>query len=183
MKRLIDILVSSILLIALAPVLAIVALGILVNLGSPVLFSQYRPGLKGNAFLLVKFRTMADTKNVDGELLPDEERLTRLGQVLRKTSLDELPTLWNVLKGDMTLVGPRPLPVDEAAKCQNWEQRRLDVTPGLTCIWQAAGRRDRISFSDWMRMDLRYIKARSIRKDLALLWRTFVNVIFHRASH
>lgn len=195
-KRGLDIVGASFGLVMLSPLLT--ASAVLIKLTSPgdIFFTQLRAGLGGRPFKIYKFRTMCvDAESQKDSLRSQNEqdgpafkikhdpRVTTIGRYLRMTCIDELPQLWNVLKGDMTLVGPRPLPVDEAAKCQDWEQRRLDVTPGLTCIWQAAGRRDRISFADWMRMDLRYIKGRSIRKDLALLWRTFVNVIFHRASH
>jgi lipopolysaccharide/colanic/teichoic acid biosynthesis glycosyltransferase len=126
---------------------------------------------------------LMDRNEQDGPAFKIEHdpRVTPLGRWLRKSCIDELPQLWNVLRGDMTLVGPRPLPPDETAQCQQWEQRRLDVTPGMTCIWQAEGRR--VSFPDWMRMDIRYMQNRSLRQDVILLWKTFLKVICHRASH
>ncbi len=195
-KRALDIVGASAGLLLLSPL--IVGAAVLIKLTStgPVLFKQVRSGLGGKPFTIYKFRTMCVDAEAQKQSLQSQNeqdgpafkikkdpRVTTIGRYLRVTCVDELPQLWNILVGDMTLVGPRPLPVDEAERCQDWEQRRLDVTPGLTCIWQAAGRRERISFADWMRMDLRYIKGRSVRKDLALLWRTFVNVISHRGSH
>ena len=195
-KRGLDIIGASVGLVLLSPLLAAAAIGIKLTSPGAIFFTQLRAGLGGQPFKIYKFRTMCldaesqkDSLRTQNEQdgpafkIKNDPRVTTLGRYMRVTCVDELPQLWNVLKGDMTLVGPRPLPVEEAEKCQNWEQRRLDVTPGLTCIRQAAGRRKRISFADWMRMDLRYIKGRSLRRDVALLWRTFVNVIFHRASH
>jgi lipopolysaccharide/colanic/teichoic acid biosynthesis glycosyltransferase len=104
--------------------------------------------------------------------IANDPRITRLGRFLRATNLDELPQLWNVLRGDMSLVGPRPLPCDESDAVHGWQRRRLDVTPGLTCFWQSHAHRAKISFVDWVRMDLRYIRWRSLRVDLHLVWQT-----------
>jgi lipopolysaccharide/colanic/teichoic acid biosynthesis glycosyltransferase len=110
-----------------------------------------------------------------------DPRVTPVGRFLRKTSIDELPQLFNVLLGDMSLVGPRPLPCDESEKCEGWQRRRLDVTPGLTCIWQIRGR-SAVSFSEWARMDMQYIRSRSLLADLALLVKTIPAVIFRRGA-
>src|SRR3972149_11349184 len=122
-------------------------------LGTPILFRQQRPGYKGQAFITYKFRTMTDRTGPDGKLLPDAERLTTFGRWLRRTSLDDLPQLWNVLRGEMSLVGPRPLPTLESLQCLPWQRQRLWVAPGMTCIWQIWGR-NTVPFDEWMRMDL-----------------------------
>jgi lipopolysaccharide/colanic/teichoic acid biosynthesis glycosyltransferase len=114
--------------------------------------------------------------------IKDDPRVSFVGSYLRRTCIDEFPQFWNVLIGDMSLVGPRPLPVDEAAECEPWQRRRTSVTPGMTCIWQVSGG-TRISFTEWMRMDLRYARSRKLLGDLALLWKTFWVVVLHRASH
>jgi len=194
-KRAIDIVASGLGLLCVSPLLLMAASAIKLTSPGPVLFLQRRTGLGGKPFTIYKLRTMtADAESRKQELRPMSEqdgpafkmkndpRITTVGKYLRKTCIDELPQLWNVLVGDMTLVGPRPLPCDEANACEGWERRRLDVTPGLTCIWQVRSGRSRISFSEWMRMDLRYIRRRSLIQDVKLLWKTFVAVILHRAS-
>jgi len=193
-KRCVDVLGASAGLIMLAPVLAATALMVRFTSPGPVIFRQQRLGLGGRPFWLYKFRTMcADAEQKKAALLEQNEqdgpafkikadpRVTPVGKFLRKSCIDELPQLWNILKGDMTLVGPRPLPGDEMAGCEQWERRRLDVTPGMTCIWQAGGRR--VSFPDWMRMDIRYLRHRTLWKDIKLIWKTFLKVVFFRASH
>jgi lipopolysaccharide/colanic/teichoic acid biosynthesis glycosyltransferase len=143
---------------------------------------------------MYKFRTMCvDAEASKAELrqfseqdgpafkLTNDPRVTPLGHFLRKTCIDELPQLWNVLRGEMSLVGPRPLPVDESRKCQPWQRRRLAVKPGLTCIWQVEGGIS-VSFDQWMRMDLRYAAARTPASDAKLLWKTFTKVLLRRAS-
>lgn len=168
-KRSIDIAVASVGLLLTGPFLLVV--GLLIRLDSPgsAFYLQPRAGLGGKRFNIYKLRTMvadADARKQDLAHLNEQDgaafklrrdpRVTRLGSLLRSTSLDELPQLLNILRGDMTLVGPRPLPVSESDNCSAWQRRRLEVTPGLTCIWQVHGR-SRVSFDDWMRMDLRYV--------------------------
>lgn len=194
-KRLLDALGASIGLLLLSPLLLLAALAIKLTSRGPVLFWQARSGLGGRPFLMVKFRTMAvDAAARQAELRQSSEqdgpafklkrdpRVTWLGRWLRKTSIDELPQLWNVLKGEMTLVGPRPLPCDETDACQPWQRRRLAVTPGLTCFWQVDGR-SQISFDDWMRSDLRYVRRRSLWTDLRLILRTVPAVLLGRGAH
>jgi lipopolysaccharide/colanic/teichoic acid biosynthesis glycosyltransferase len=110
-----------------------------------------------------------------------DPRVTRIGRLLRKTSIDELPQLFNILKGDMTLVGPRPLPISEQTACQMWQRRRLDVTPGLTCIWQVRGR-SQVTFAEWMRMDLRYIRRRTLWHDISLIALTVKSVLMRKGA-
>ena len=161
----------------------------------PVFFMQWRTGLGGRRFRMLKFRTMVSNAEAlrhqlyekneqDGPAfkVTDDPRVTPLGRLLRRKSIDELPQLWNVLKGEMTLVGPRPLPCAEAEACEVWQRRRHDVTPGLTCLWQAQGC-SRDSFAEWMRLDLRYIRQRSPWTDLKILLRTVPTVLFNRADH
>ena len=168
-KRVVDVAAAAAGLAALSPLLGIIGLAIRLDSRGPAIFWQRRAGRGGRSFHIAKFRTMAadaEAKQLalkarseqDGPAfkLRRDPRVTRVGLFLRSTSLDELPQLWNVLRGDMTLVGPRPLPVAEADGCKPWQKRRLDVTPGLTCIWQVHGR-SRVSFDDWMRMDLDYV--------------------------
>jgi lipopolysaccharide/colanic/teichoic acid biosynthesis glycosyltransferase len=190
-KRGMDLVGATVGLIGLSPLLLLVGLAIKVTSPGPILFCQWRSGLGGQPFRILKFRSMAiDAEENKRQLLKLNEqdgpafkiaqdpRITRLGQLLRTTSIDELPQLWNVLCGDMTLVGPRPLPVNETAQCRGWHRRRLDTTPGLTCIWQLDG--DRNSFANWIRMDLEYIRSRSLMQDLRLILRTMVTVLFRK---
>jgi lipopolysaccharide/colanic/teichoic acid biosynthesis glycosyltransferase len=193
-KRALDVVGASAGLVLLAPLLATVAAAIKFTSPGPVLFMQQREGYGGRIFTMYKFRTMCvDAEAQKNALRPMSEqdgpafklandpRVTALGHYLRKTCIDELPQLWNVLRGEMSLVGPRPLPVDESRRCLVWQRRRLELVPGLTCIWQVEGG-TRVTFDEWMRMDLRYIQARSAARDLGLLWRTFTKVLLHRAS-
>jgi lipopolysaccharide/colanic/teichoic acid biosynthesis glycosyltransferase len=194
-KRTIDVLAASVGLVLLSPLQFVIAALIKLTSPGPVFFTQLRDGLGGRPFTIYKFRTMrvgADAEKAtlrqfseqDGPAfkMKHDPRITSIGRYLRKSCIDELPQLWNVLKGDMSLVGPRPLPCDESRKCADWERRRLEVSPGLTCIWQVRGK-SRVPFVEWMRMDIRYIKARSFFYDLALVLETVVAVAFHRASH
>jgi lipopolysaccharide/colanic/teichoic acid biosynthesis glycosyltransferase len=150
--------------------------------------------LGGRSFTIYKIRTMvpdAEAQKLklrghneqDGPAfkIKDDPRVTRIGKFLRKTSIDELPQLWNVLRGDMTLVGPRPLPVTESNACEGWQRRRLDVTPGLTCIWQVKGR-SRVSFAEWVRMDVAYIRRRTIWHDVSILAQTVPAVLLRRGA-
>ena len=193
-KRGIDVAGASIGLIAFSPFMIAAALAIKGTSRGPVIFKQRRAGLGGQPFWIYKFRTMTNDAEArkaalrkfseqDGPAfkLTNDPRLTPVGKFLRETSLDELPQLWNVLKGDMSLVGPRPLPMDESAECARWQRRRLDVTPGLTCIWQVKGR-SRVTFAEWMRMDVNYICRRNLLHDVKILLETIPAVLFRRGA-
>lgn len=176
MKRLIDVVISVVLLIFLAPVF--LGLGLLVrfSLGSPVLFKQVRPGLNGKPFMMYKFRTMTDERDEHGRLLPDEQRLTKVGRFLRSTSLDELPELFNVLKGDMSLVGPRPLLMEYLPLYTPEQARRHEVRPGITG-WAQVNGRNAISWEQKFKYDVWYVDNRSFWLDLKILWMTFLTVL------
>lgn len=193
-KRAIDIVAASLGILVTAPVMLVAALAIKLTSAGPIIFRQPRAGLGGRTFTIYKFRTMvvdADSRKAtlrafseqDGPAfkLRHDPRVTRVGRILRETSIDELPQLFNVLKGDMSLVGPRPLPVDESNACHQWHKRRLDVTPGLTCIWQVEGR-SRVSFEQWMRMDMAYLRSRRLGGDLMLLLRTLPAVLMRQGA-
>lgn len=175
-KRLLDILCSGIGLILLSPVYLTVAILVRVKLGSPVIFHQERPGYCEKIFTLCKFRTMTDARDENGEFLPDSVRLTKFGMLLRKTSLDELPELFNIFKGDMSLIGPRPLLVSYLPWYTERERKRHSVRPGLTGLAQVSGR----NFIEWdkrLEKDVEYVEHISFRMDLKILWRT-VAVVF-----
>jgi lipopolysaccharide/colanic/teichoic acid biosynthesis glycosyltransferase len=174
-KRLFDIAVSGTALIVLSPVLAIVAAGVRYNLGSPVLFRQQRPGLHCEPFELIKFRTMRADRDAQGEPLPDALRMTRIGSFLRSTSLDELPELWNVLKGEMSLVGPRPLLMDYLPLYSPTQLRRHEVRPGVTGLAQVSGR-NALSWEERFALDVWYVDNRSFWLDLKILVRTMAKV-------
>jgi lipopolysaccharide/colanic/teichoic acid biosynthesis glycosyltransferase len=189
-KRSFDVIVSAFALILLSPLFVIIAVAIKLNSPGPVLFRQFRSGRSGRPFLLYKFRSMrVDAESQKQTLLAFNEqdgpafkmeqdpRVTRVGRILRALSIDELPQFWNVLRGDMSLVGPRPLPIEEAEACLDWQRQRTDVTPGLTCFWQVKDRRAKIPFVEWARMDIRYISGRSIWVDVRLLAQTILFVI------
>ena len=193
-KRAIDCAVAGTALVLTAPLLLGVAAVIKLGDGGPVLFCQYRTGMGGRPFKILKFRTMCvDADGMKAALRQQSEqdgpafkmtrdpRVTRVGHLLRRTSLDELPQLINVLRGDMSLVGPRPLPIDEQAGCRPWHRARLDVMPGLTCVWQVKGR-SRVSFDDWMRMDLAYARRSEVVADLKLLFQTIPAVLLRRGA-
>lgn len=179
-KRFLDILLSLIILIALSPVLAALAVLVRVRLGSPVLFSQERPGLGEKIFTLYKFRTMTDERDEEGNLLPDSRRLTTLGKFLRASSLDELPEFFNILKGDMSFIGPRPLLVSYLPYYTEEESLRHTVRPGLTGLAQVSGR----NFLDWdrrLQKDVEYVKGLSFSMDCRVLFLT-VKAVFSRSG-
>ncbi|OOE43968.1 sugar transferase [Salinivibrio kushneri] len=176
MSRVFDVVVSFFLIVVLSPVIAFIAWRIKSQLGSPVLFHQERPGLGGKPFDLIKFRTMADLRDSKGSLLPDERRLTPFGRFLRASSLDELPELWNVLKGDMGLVGPRPLLMDYLPLYTKHEARRHEVRPGITG-WAQVNGRNAISWDEKFKLDIWYIDNRSFWLDIKILILTVKKVI------
>jgi len=171
-----DIIISICLLIVLSPLLIVLSLFIRLLLGAPVLFAQKRPGLRGREFTFLKFRTMSDAREANGELLPDEDRITLLGNFLRKTSLDELPSLFNVLKGDMSLVGPRPLLVEYLELYSIEQARRHDVKPGVTG-WAQINGRNSISWEDKFKLDVWYIDNQSFMLDIKIIFLTIWKVI------
>ena len=176
MKRIIDILLSSGLLFIILPLLLLIAIiNILLNKGK-VFFVQERAGYKGNIFKIIKFKTMNDNANNKGELLPDGERLTIFGRFLRFSSLDELPTLWNVLMGQMSLVGPRPLLVKYLDRYNDNQLRRLEVKPGLTG-WAQINGRNSISWEEKFEYDVWYVDNRSLKLDLIIIFKTISQVI------
>lgn len=176
MKRLFDILVTVTLAPFWVPVATIVAIGVRVALGSPVLFRQLRPGLGGRPFRMVKFRTMANATDANGNPLPDAQRLTRFGRILRASSLDELPELWNVLTGDMSLVGPRPLLMEYLPLYSARHARRHAVRPGITG-WAQVNGRNAISWDDRLDLDVWYVENRTLALDVRILLRTVSRVI------
>lgn len=177
-KRFLDILLSLFVLVVFSPLLLILAVLVRVFLGSPVLFTQDRPGYKGKIFKLYKFRTMMDARGADGELLPDEVRLTKFGRMLRASSLDELPEFLNILKGDMSLVGPRPLLVKYLPWYTEQEMRRHDVLPGLTGLAQVNGR-NALGWEARFAYDVDYVEHCSFALDLKILCMT-VGKVLHR---
>lgn len=177
-KRFFDIVLSLIALLLLWPVILLVAILVRVKLGSPVIFHQRRPGYQEKIFTLAKFRTMTDARDTSGELLPDAVRLTKFGAFLRKTSLDELPELWNILKGDMSIVGPRPLLVEYLPYYTKRERLRHTIRPGLTGLAQVNGR-NFIAWDDRLEKDVEYVEHVSFWLDLKILWMT-VKVVLAR---
>ena len=175
-KRTIDVVVAVTVLVASAPVLGCIALLIRWKMGSPVLFRQQRPGLDERPFLLYKFRTMNDARDSQGELLPDADRLTPLGALLRRSSLDELPQLWNVLRGDMSLVGPRPMRWDYLPYFTDRERRRHQVRPGITGWAQIHGRNE-ASWDERFANDVWYVENWSLYLDCRILMRTIWQVL------
>lgn len=176
MKTIIDIILSLLLLVLLFPVGLIIFALILIYLGNPVLFFQNRPGLHGKVFKMYKFRSMTDQRDAEGNLLPDDVRLTKFGSFLRKTSLDELPELWNILKGDMSFVGPRPLLVKYLDRYSPEQARRHEVKPGLTG-WAQVNGRNAISWEEKFKLDVWYVDNWSLRLDFKILWMTLFKVL------
>lgn len=175
-KRILDILLSGCALIVLSPVLLIVAILVRTKLGSPVIFCQERPGKDEKIFKMYKFRSMSDARDENGELLPDEVRLTKFGRALRSTSLDELPELWNIFKGDMSIVGPRPLAVVYLPYYTEEERHRHDIRPGLTGLAQVHGR-NAISWEAKFAYDLEYLRTLSFRTDVKIIFLTVKKVL------
>ena len=184
-KRIIDIIGAGSGLLLLSPVIAIVACAVKFTSKGPVFFSQKRVGKKGQLFDMYKFRSMvvnaeelkeklANQNEMSGPMfkMKDDPRVTKVGKFIRKTSLDELPQLWNVLKGDMSLVGPRPSLPKEVNQFEKWMYKRLTVKPGLTCYWQVSGRNN-IDFEDWMKLDISYVEDRNLWIDIKLIFKTF----------
>lgn len=175
-KRLLDIIIASIALILLSPLYAFVAYKVKKNLGSPVLFRQVRPGLHGKPFEMIKFRTMKDAVDEQGNPLPDNERLTPFGQMLRSTSLDEMPELWNVIKGDMSIVGPRPLLMEYLPLYSPEQAKRHDVRPGMTGHAQVNGR-NAIGWEEKFKLDTWYVENQSIWLDFKIMFKTVHKVL------
>lgn len=175
-KRTFDVMTSLVALILLAPLMAVTAILVRLLLGSPILFRQERPGLDCRPFRLLKFRTMTDARGADGALLPDSERLTGFGRFLRATSIDELPELWNVLRGDMSLVGPRPLLMRYLPLYNARELRRHETLPGLTGLAQVSGRNG-LSWPEKFELDIFYVENRTFWMDIRILFRTVLMVL------
>ena len=176
MKRLVDVLGSSAALLLLSPIMVLLAILIFADMGSPVVFRQRRAGRYGRPFEILKFRTMRDTRDDSGALIPDEKRVTRLGHFLRSTSLDELPGLVNVLRGEMSLVGPRPLYVEYLEHYTAHEARRHDVRPGITGLAQVTGR-NALSWEAKLALDVRYVEEHNMWMDIAIMLRTVSKVL------
>lgn len=195
LKRTADIILCGLGVVVLSPLLLLVAIAIKLDTRGPIFFRQVRVGRNQRPFHCLKFRSMsadaekrrheiAHLNEVDGPVfkIRNDPRVTRVGAWIRKYSIDELPQLWNVLRGEMTLVGPRPPIPSEVEKYEDWMLRRLSVTPGITCIWQISGRSN-ISFEQWMKMDLEYIDTCSFSKDISILVRTIPAVLFGRGAY
>jgi exopolysaccharide biosynthesis polyprenyl glycosylphosphotransferase len=196
MKRTMDLAGASLLLALLSPLLLLAALLVKLTSKGPAVFRQERVGMNGRVFTLFKFRTMVqgaelkrqelESKNeMDGPVfkIKADPRITWIGKLLRKTSIDELPQLWNVVKGDMSLVGPRPLPTYEVEKFESWQRRRMSMRPGITCLWQVSGRNRVTCFADWMRLDLQYVDSWSLGLDLKILLLTLPAVFGGRGAY
>lgn len=174
-KRLVDFILSLLALVVLSSIIGIVALLVRTKLGSPVIFRQKRPGLNEKIFTMYKFRTMTDARDENGKLLPDNVRLTRFGRFLRSTSLDELPELWNIVKGDMSIVGPRPLLVEYLPLYNEYQKRRHEVRPGLSGLAQVSGR-NAINWEEKFSLDIQYVDNVSFIEDWKIISLTFKKV-------
>lgn len=194
-KRAFDLIVGSGILLLLLPVIPVVALMIRLDSEGPVFYRQERIGMRGRPFRFYKFRSMrADSDRLRADLearnelagpvfkMKNDPRVTAVGQFLRRSSLDEIPQIFNVLKGDMSIVGPRPALPGEVARYEAWHRRRLDVKPGITCLWQVAGR-SQVGFDEWMRLDIEYMSRRSLRTDVAIFLKTVPAVIARRGAY
>lgn len=175
-KRIFDLVMAGTGMLMLLPVILLVAFLVRVRLGAPVIFRQVRPGLNGKPFEMMKFRTMSDARGPDGKLLSDEVRLTSFGRFLRSTSLDELPELWNVILGDMSLVGPRPLLMDYLPLYTSRQARRHEARPGVTG-WAQVNGRNALSWEEKFELDVWYVENRSLWLDLKIIWKTVGKVI------
>jgi lipopolysaccharide/colanic/teichoic acid biosynthesis glycosyltransferase len=193
-KRVIDIVGALCGILIFSPLMIVAAIGVRLSSPGPIIFKQKRSGLAGRPFQIYKFRTMvnnAESKRKELEALSEQDgpafkitndpRLTTVGKILRKTSVDELPQFFNVLKGDMSLVGPRPLPCSESEGCLPWQKHRMNITPGLTCIWQVKGR-SRVGFDDWVRMDMAYMRRRTFWRDIQIIFATIPAVLLRRGA-
>jgi len=178
-KRALDLSLAVPALVVLAPVGVVIGAVARAKLGSPVLFRQERPGRDAETFELIKLRTMSDARDADGALLPDDQRLTAFGALLRRMSIDELPTLWNVIRGDMSLVGPRPLLVQYLDRYTPEQRRRHEVAPGITG-WAQVNGRNALTWGEKFELDLWYVENVSLRTDLAILLRTATQVLGQR---
>lgn len=194
-KRTIDIIGAGLGLILLSPIIAVVACAVKVTSKGPVFFSQKRVGKNGELFEMYKFRSMVvnaeelkenleEQNEMSGPMfkIKDDPRVTKVGKFIRKTSIDELPQLWNVLKGDMSLVGPRPSLPKEVEQFDNWMFKRLSVRPGLTCYWQVSGRNN-IDFEDWMKLDIKYVEERNFWIDIKLIFKTVFVLFGDKNAH
>ena len=194
-KRIIDIIGAGLGLILLSPIIAIVACAVKVTSKGPIFFSQKRVGKNGELFEMYKFRSMVvnaeelkenleDQNEMSGPMfkIKDDPRVTKVGKFIRKTSIDELPQLWNILKGDMSLVGPRPSLPKEVEQFDNWMFKRLSVRPGLTCYWQVSGRNN-IDFEDWMKLDVKYVEERNNWIDIKLIFKTIFVLFGDKNAH
>lgn len=194
-KRVIDVVCSFVGVLVLSPLFVVIAIIIKFTSKGPVFFSQKRVGRDGKEFKMYKFRSMvvnaeelkeklAAQNEMSGPMfkMKDDPRVTKVGKFIRKTSIDELPQLWNILKGDMSLVGPRPSLPKEVAQFEDWMYKRLEVKPGLTCYWQVSGRNN-IDFEDWMKLDIRYVEEKNLWIDIKLIFKTVFVLFGDKNAH